>query len=98
MIVFFTSGRGECELSGQRHKIRAGDVVIFHQETSRSYRACGRQPCPVAWIRVAEADLRPFLRHFGATVENPVLRMGSGTRLPALFEELFRAVEGTFPR
>jgi AraC-like DNA-binding protein len=93
MFIYCTQGRGWCQLGGQRHEVRAGDLLVVPPETPHAYGADEQHPWTIAWVYATGADVRLFLNELGVSLEHPVIYLGEDPQLLALFEEMLDIVE-----
>jgi len=93
IFIYCASGRGWCQLAGQRHEVQAGDLLIIPPETPHIYGADPQRPWTIPWVHAAGTNVGFYLSELGISVENPLLYLGDDPQLRALFEELVDVME-----
>lgn len=93
IFIFCSQGQGWCELTGARHVIQAGEMLVLPPHTPHAYGADLRRPWSIHWFHVQGALLGDFLRELEVTPSQPVFRLGASPQIQALFEEVLDLVE-----
>ena len=93
IFIYCIKGAGWCELGGQRHTVRAGDLVVIPPDTAHSYGADGSRPWSIYWLHGKGVRLAAFLDDLGATAAAPIIRVGENLQLVSLFEEIVETME-----
>lgn len=93
IFIYCTKGAGWCEIKAQRHEIRAGDLLVVPPNTPHVYGADEKRPWTIHWFHVQGGLVGAFLEELEATADHPRIHVGESAQLPALFAEVFEAVE-----
>ena len=93
IFIYCTHDRGWCELSGQRHELEAGDLLVAPPESPHVYGADEKHPWTISWVHATGANVRFFLDELGVSLERPVIFLGEDAQLLALFEEMLAILE-----
>ena len=93
IFIYCTKGAGWCELGGQRHEVRPGELLVVPPGTPHVYGADEKQPWTIHWFHVKGELVGAFLNELETTVARPVVPIGEDARLLALFEEILDTVE-----
>lgn len=93
IFIYCAQGRGWCELGGERHAVRAGELLVVPPGTPHAYGADERRPWTIPWVHATGAQVNAYLAELGVSVERPVLYLGEDPQLLALFEEVLEILE-----
>lgn len=93
IFIYCVRGEGWCEITGTRHIVRAGQVVIIPPEAPHAYGADDKQPWTIHWFHVQGALAPEYLAEMNVSTTNPVVHLGDDPQWLALFEEVLCAVE-----
>jgi len=93
IFIYCANGAGWCELAGENHAVRPGDLLVIPKATPHRYGADPRQPWSILWFHATGGLVEPFLVELGVKPHQPVVRLGNDSRWQALFEEVLDAVE-----
>jgi AraC family transcriptional regulator, arabinose operon regulatory protein len=93
IYIYCTQGEGWCDMAGRHHPVRAGDLLVVPPLAPHAYGAGKLHPWTIHWFHVTGTHGPFFLEELGATIEQPVLRLGEAPGLLALFEEVLDVVE-----
>lgn len=93
ILIYSVKGGGWCELAGQLHTIRAGDLLVLPPNVPHAYGAHASNPWTIHWAHAAGANLREYLRELGVSAQSPVVWMGEDLQLALLFNEATKALE-----
>jgi AraC-like DNA-binding protein len=96
IFIYCPSGGGWCELAGQRHAVRAGQLLVIPPEVPHIYGADEQRPWTIAWVHATGANVGFYLAELGISAENPVLYIGEDAQLLGLFEELVGLMEAGY--
>jgi AraC-like DNA-binding protein len=93
LLLYCVNGGGWCELLGRVHPVRLGDLVVLPPGHLRVCSPHVRTPWSVHWVEARGDRLPDYLRALGATLDQPVLRLGDDPRVVSLFHEVRRDLE-----
>jgi AraC-like DNA-binding protein len=93
IFIYCTKGSGWCDLNGNSHAIKPGDLLVVPPEMPHSYGAEKTQPWSIFWFHAQGSLLGAYLRELDVSVDRPVKPIGDVPRVLALFEEVLEAVE-----
>jgi AraC-like DNA-binding protein len=93
ICIYCVRGAGWCELSGVRHAVRAGEVLVIPPESPHAYGADERQPWTIHWFHAQGALVAAYLAELNVSPANPLIFLGDDPQWLALFEEVLGAVE-----
>ena len=93
IFIYCVKGKGWCEISGTRHDIGDGDLLVIPPGTPHTYEADELRPWTIFWVHVKGDNISLLLSELGTTAANPMLHLGESPEVLALFEELLDVVE-----
>jgi AraC-like DNA-binding protein len=93
IFIYCTDGSGWCELSGERHVVGPGDLLVIPPEASHAYGADPRKPWSIYWVHVAGSSLKTMLPELAISADRPVVRIGQDPELGSLFGEIIDVLE-----
>lgn len=93
ILIYCVKGHGWCEIGGNHHKIRPGQLLVVQPGTPHAYGADDRRPWTIFWVHFKGDNCAPLLDELEALKTQPVLWLGENPRLLVLFEELLDAME-----
>lgn len=93
IFIYCVKGAGWCELAGQRHAIRAGEVLVIPPKTRHAYGADEKNPWTIHWFHVQGKSLAGFLDELKVSAIKPVVFLGDDAQVLALFEEVLDVLE-----
>jgi AraC-like DNA-binding protein len=93
ILIYCTQGAGWCELSGQRHAVKPGDLLAIPPGVGHAYGAHEKRPWSIFWAHAAGASMKLLLDELGISLGRPLLFVGQDPQLMALFEEAIDVVE-----
>jgi len=93
IFIYCTHGAGWCELSGRKHWVKSGELLIIPPGASHTYGADEKRPWSIFWVHATGASLKLLLEEFGASVERPLHFLGQDPQLAALFDEVIDILE-----
>jgi len=96
IFIYCTHGGGWCELGGQKHQVRPGQLLTIPPEAGHAYGADEKKPWSIFWVHAAGASMRLLLDELGVSIERPLLFVGQDPQLTALFEEAIKTLEQGF--
>jgi AraC-like DNA-binding protein len=93
LLVFCVKGGGWCELAGQLHTVRAGDLLVLPPGVPHTCGAHVANPWTIHWAQAAGDNLREYLHELGVSEQAPLVWMGEDLQLARLFNEVLRNLE-----
>ena len=93
IFIHCTHGAGWCELGGQRHVVRAGDLLVIPPDMPHRYGAETARPWSIYWLHAQGTRLKEFLQELEVSVNDPVIHVGENLQIVSLFEEIVELVE-----
>ena len=93
LFVYCVKGGGWCELAGQLHTVRAGDLLVLPPDVPHTCGAHVSNPWTIHWAQAAGGNLREYLIELGVSAHSPLVRMGDDLQLARLFNEMVRTLE-----
>jgi AraC family transcriptional regulator of arabinose operon len=93
IFIYCIKGGGWCEMRGQRHEVRANDLLVVPPGEPHSYGANKDQAWTILWFHVSGNDVRLFLGEMGVSAELPVLYLGEDPVILALFQDALEVLE-----
>jgi len=99
ILIYCVKGGGWCELGGQLHTVRPGDLLVLPPAVPHTYGAHISTPWTIHWAHAAGANLREYLNELGVSAQAPLVWMGEDLELARLFNEVVKALEhgASFP-
>ncbi|MGC4092799.1 MAG: helix-turn-helix domain-containing protein [Polyangiaceae bacterium] len=89
-------GKGWCVLAGARHEVVAGDLMVAPQGHVHAYGSNPDDPWTLHWFHAMGSHVPLLLEQLGATVSEPVVRLGRESQLEALFVEVRQSLEDDY--
>lgn len=96
ILIYCVKGGGWCEMGGQLHTVRAGDLLVVPPGVAHAYGAHASNPWTIHWVHAVGANLREYLAELGVSVQAPVRRLGEDLQLVLLFNEVVKSLEPGF--
>lgn len=96
ILLYCVKGGGWCEMAGQVHTVRSGDLLVVPPDVPHAYGAHESNPWTIFWVHVTGSQMREYLRELGATTSTPVVRLGEDFQLALLFNEVVKSLEQGF--
>ena len=96
IFIYCTHGAGWCELSGQRHAVKPGDLVVIPPNVPHAYGADESRPWSIFWVHATGASIKTSLEELGISVTCPVVSIGQDARLLSLFDEVIDVLENGY--
>jgi AraC-like DNA-binding protein len=94
IFIYCVKGGGWCELGGQLHTVREGDLLVLPPQMPHTYGAHVSNPWTIHWAHAVGESLREYLAELGVTAQAPVVWMGEDLQLARLFNEVVKSLEG----
>ncbi len=94
IFIYCIKGGGWCELAGQLHTVREGDLLVLPPQMPHTYGAHVSNPWTIHWAHAVGENLRHYLTELGTSVQAPIVWMGEDLQLARLFSEIVKALEG----
>ena len=92
-LVYCVRGGGWCELAGQLHPVRAGDLLVLPPGASHTCGAHVSNPWTLHWALAAGENLGEYLKELGTSAQAPLFWMGEDLQLTRLFNEVLKTLE-----
>lgn len=96
IFIHCLEGAGWCELEGERHEIRAHDLLVIPARRAHAYGASAGDPWSIEWFHAAGDGVPEILRRLGVADLSPVLSLRPGAWQSPLFEEALASLEAGF--
>ena len=93
LFVYCVKGGGWCELAGQLHTVRAGDLLVLPPDVPHTCGAHVSNPWTIHWVQATGDNLREYLNELGVSAQAPLVCMGEDLQLARLFNEVVRTLE-----
>ena len=93
LLVYCVRGGGWCELAGQLHPVRAGDLLVLPPGASHTCGAHVSNPWTLHWALAAGENLGEYLKELGTSAQAPLFWMGEDLQLTRLFNEVLKTLE-----
>jgi hypothetical protein len=93
LLVYCVKGGGWCELAGQLHTVRTGDLLVLPPDLPHTCGAHVSNPWTIHWAQAAGENLREYLNELGVSAQAPLVWMGDDLQLAPLFNEVVRTLK-----
>ena len=93
IFIYCVKGAGWCQLAGQRHEVRAGELLVLPPDTRHVYGADEKRAWTIHWFHAKGGAIAAFRDELGVNVEQPIAWLGEDAQLLALFEEVLSVLE-----
>ena len=93
IFIYCVKGAGWCEIAGQRHEIKTGELVVIPPHQPHTYGADADSPWTIHWFHAQGASMPAFLGELNVSPQRPVIFLGDDPQVLALFEEVLDVVE-----
>ena len=93
ILIYCVKGQGWCEMDGDRHDVRSGDLLVVPPKSPHAYGADEQQPWTIFWVHATGRNIAFLLKELDVTPERPVLFVGQDPQLLALFGEVLDVLE-----
>jgi len=92
LLVYCVKGGGWCELAGQLHTVRPGDLLVLPPDVPHTCGAHVSNPWTIHWALAAGGNIREYLNELGVSAKAPMVWMGDDLQLARLFNEVVRTL------
>jgi AraC-like DNA-binding protein len=93
LLIYCVKGVGWCELAGQLHTVRAGDLLVLPPDVPYTCGAHAANPWTIHWASALGANLPEYLNELGVSAQAPLVWMGEDLQLARLFNEVLQTLE-----
>ena len=93
LLVYCVKGGGWCELAGQLHPVRAGDLLVLPPGVPHNCGAHVSNPWTIHWALATGDNLHEYLSELGVSARAPLVWMGDDLQLARLFHEVVKTLE-----
>lgn len=93
IFIYCVRGAGWCEISGARHAVRTGEVLVVPPGTPHVYGADEKKPWTIHWFHAQGVLIPDYLAELNVSLDRPVVFLGEDPQWLALFEEVLGALE-----
>jgi AraC-like DNA-binding protein len=93
IFIYCVQGAGWCELAGERHAIRAGELLVIPPRTRHAYGADDRKPWTIHWFHAQGGLVSRYLEALNVPAARPVVFLGDDPQVLALFAEVLDVLE-----
>jgi AraC-like DNA-binding protein len=93
LVIYCIKGVGWCELAGQLHTVRAGDLLVLPPDVPYTCGAHIANPWTIHWACALGANLPEYLNELGVSTPAPLVWMGEDLQLARLFNEVLQTLE-----
>jgi len=93
LLVYCLKGGGWCELAGQLHPVRAGDLLVLPPGVPHTCGGHVANPWTIHWVQAAGGNLREYLNELGVSAKAPLVWMGEDLQVTRLFNEMLKTLE-----
>lgn len=93
IFIYCVKGSGWCEIGGEAHAVRAGELLVIPPGTPHAYGSDGQSPWSIYWFHVQGVLLDNFLAELQVAPDRPLVFLGEDPQVLALFEELLEVLE-----
>ena len=93
LLIYCVKGVGWCELAGQLHTVRAGDLLVLPPAVPYTCGAHVANPWTLHWACAVGTNLPEYLSELGVSVRAPLVWMGEDLQLARLFNEVLQTLE-----
>ena len=93
LLIYCVKGVGWCELAGQLHTVRAGDLLVLPPDVPYTCGAHVANPWTLHWACAIGANLPEYLNELGVSAQAPLVWMGEDLQLARLFNEVLQTLE-----
>lgn len=96
IFIYCAAGQGWCEIEGERHAAKAGQMLVLPAQHAHSYGASETDPWSIRWFHAIGQQLPDYLYALGTSVANPLVFLGEDPLLDTLFEEMLTELESGY--
>jgi AraC-like DNA-binding protein len=93
LLIYCVKGVGWCELAGQLHTVRAGDLLVLPPDVPYTCGAHVANPWTIHWACALGANLAEYVNELGVSAQAPLVWMGEDLQLARLFNEVLQTLE-----
>ena len=93
LLIYCVKGVGWCELAGQLHTVRAGDLLVLPPGVPYTCGAHVANPWTIHWACALGENLPEYLDELGISAQAPLVWMGEDLQLARLFNEVLQTLE-----
>ena len=93
IFIYCARGAGWCELTGTRHAVRTGEILVVPPRTPHVYGADDKKPWTIHWFHAQGVLIPEYLAELNVSINRPVVFLGEVPQWLALFEEVLSALE-----
>jgi AraC family transcriptional regulator, arabinose operon regulatory protein len=93
IFIYCVKGSGWCELAGERHAVRAGEVLVIPPRARHAYGADEKTPWTILWFHAGGNLIPGFLAELNVSAAQPVVYLGEDPHVLAIFEEVLDVLE-----
>ena len=93
IFIYCVKGSGWCELAGERHAIRPGDLLVVPPRARHAYGADEKAPWTIHWFHAGGNLLANYLAELKVSPALPVIYLGNDPHMLAIFEEVLEVLE-----
>ena len=93
IFIYCVRGAGWGELTGTRHAVRPGELLVVPPGTPHVYGADDKKPWTIHWFHAQGALIPEYLAELNVSLDRPVVFLGEDPQWLALFEEVLVALE-----
>lgn len=93
IFIYCVKGAGWCALGGDRHSVRAGDLLVLPPGTPHAYGAAADHPWSIHWAHAMGDRVPDFLEELDVGAGPPILALGEDWQLTLLFSEMLESLE-----
>jgi AraC family transcriptional regulator, arabinose operon regulatory protein len=93
LLIYCVKGVGWCELAGQLHTVRAGDLLVLAPDVPYTCGAHIANPWTIHWACALGANLPEYLNELEVSTQAPLVWMGEDLQLARLFNEVLQTLE-----
>lgn len=96
LFLYCLGGSGVLHVNNHAHTVNSGDLMALPKGVEHIYAASEHNPWTLYWVHFGGSLSKDFWQHLGFERENPVIRIGTSTRLTTCFESLISIVHTNF--
>jgi len=93
IFIYCVKGSGWCEVAGEHHVIRAGELLVIPPQVAHAYGADEKNPWTIHWFHAQGSLLASYLAELKVSPVRPVVFLGDSPQVLALFEEVLEVLE-----
>jgi AraC family transcriptional regulator, arabinose operon regulatory protein len=93
LLIYCVKGGGWCEVAGQLHTVRAGNLLLLPPDVPHTCGAHRSNPLTIHWAQALGEELRDYLRELGVSAQAPLVWLGDDLQVTRLFNEILQSLE-----